>query len=39
MRHPPPRIDHDALADSVIDERTIYHFYSRSAWTLVDTQD
>ena len=39
MRHPPPRLDHDALADSVIDERTIYHFYSRNAWTLVDTQD
>jgi hypothetical protein len=39
MRRPPPRLDHDALADSIIDERTIYHFYSRNAWTLVDTQD
>jgi hypothetical protein len=39
MRHPPPRIDHDALADSVIDERTVYHFYSKNAWTLIDTQD
>jgi hypothetical protein len=36
--HPmPPRIDHDALADSVIDQRTIYHFYSKNAWTLLDT--
>ena len=39
MRHPPPRLDHDALADSVVDGRTIYHFYSNSAWTLIDTQD
>jgi hypothetical protein len=39
MKRPPPRIDHDALADSVIDQRTIYHFYSRNAWTLLDTQD
>lgn len=39
MRHPPPRVDHDALADSVVDRRTIYHFYSKNAWTLLDTQD
>jgi hypothetical protein len=39
MRHLPPRLDHDAIADSVIDGRTIYHFYSKSAWTLIDTQD
>ena len=39
MRHPPPRIDHDALADSIIDQHTIYHFYSGNAWTLLDTED
>ncbi len=39
MRHLPPRLNHDALADSVVDGRTIYHFYSNSAWTLIDTQD
>ncbi len=39
MRRPPPRLDHDALADSVIDQTTIYHFYSKGAWTLIDTQD
>jgi hypothetical protein len=32
----PPLIDHDALADSTIDHRTIYHFYAKSAWTLLD---
>jgi hypothetical protein len=39
MRPLPPRIDHDALADSVIDQHTIYHFYSGHAWTLLDTAD
>jgi hypothetical protein len=39
MRHIPPRLDHDVLADSVIDQRTIYHLYSKNTWILVDTQD
>jgi hypothetical protein len=39
MPHPPPRIDHDALADSVIDRRTTYHFYSKNTWTLLDTDN
>jgi hypothetical protein len=36
MLHRPPRVDHDALADSVVEHRTIYHFYVKSAWTLLD---
>ncbi len=39
MHHPPRRLDHDALADSVIDRRTVYHFYFSNAWILIDTQD
>ena len=39
MRHPPPRLDHDALADSVVEGRTIYRFYSHSTWTTLDTED
>jgi len=39
MRHPSARLDHDALADSVIDERTIYRFYSGNGWTILDTAD
>lgn len=31
----PPRVDHDALADSVIDRATTYHFYARNAWTVL----
>lgn len=33
----PPAIDHDALVDSTIDHRTIYHFYANGAWMLLDT--
>jgi hypothetical protein len=36
MEHRPAFADHDALADSVVDRRTVYHFYAKSAWTLVD---
>jgi hypothetical protein len=35
----PAALDHDALADSVIDKKTIYHFYAKSAWTLVALPD
>jgi hypothetical protein len=39
MRHPPPRLDHDALADSIIDRRTVYRAYAKGVWTVVDTRD
>ena len=39
MSHPPPRLDHDALADSVIDQKTIYRVYTKGAWTVADTRD
>lgn len=32
----PARLDHDALADSVVEHRTIYHFYARSGWTVLE---
>jgi hypothetical protein len=35
MKPRPLRLDHDALADSVVEHRTVYHFYAKSAWTLV----
>jgi hypothetical protein len=31
----PPSLDHDALADSIVDRRTVYHFYSKNTWTLL----
>jgi hypothetical protein len=39
MEPRPLRLDHDALADSVVEHRTVYHFYARSAWTLVGMPD
>ena len=32
----PPLVDHDALADSMADRRTIYHFYVKNAWTVLE---
>jgi hypothetical protein len=34
MRNPPPRLDHDALAESVIDGETVYHYYAAGTWTV-----
>jgi hypothetical protein len=37
MGHRPPLVDHDALADTIIDHRIVYHFYLQNAWTELDT--
>lgn len=39
MSHPPPRLDHDALADSFIDQKTIYRVYLKGSWTIVETRN
>jgi hypothetical protein len=31
----PAYLDHDALADSLIDHKTVYHFYLKNAWTVL----
>jgi hypothetical protein len=36
LAHRPPRPDHDALADSEIDRRTQFRFYSKGKWTVLD---
>jgi hypothetical protein len=35
----PPRPDHDALADTIVDRSTIYHYFSNASWALVDLPD
>ncbi len=35
----PAPVDHDALADSIIEHRTIYHFYRKNTWTRLDTSE
>jgi hypothetical protein len=39
LKHRPAQVDHDALADSTVEHRTIYHFYAKSNWFLLDTAD
>lgn len=39
MEHHPALLDHDALEDTVLNQKTVYRFYTRSAWTVVDTSD
>lgn len=34
-----PTLDHDALADSIIDRKTVYHFYAKRAWTLMEVPE
>ncbi len=35
MEHRPPLVDHDALADTLIDHHTVYHFYEKNAWIVL----
>ena len=39
MLHRPARVDHDALADSLVDRHTVYHFYLKTAWIALEMQD
>jgi len=32
----PARLDHDALSDSAVDKKTIYRFYAKGAWSVLD---
>lgn len=36
MSRRPARPDHDALADATVDRRTLYRFFTRGRWTLLD---
>ncbi len=37
MKPRPPALDHDAVADSVIDRKSVYHYFTKGAWTLAET--
>lgn len=39
LEHHRPLLDHDALAETVLNQKTIYHFYSHNAWTVVDVPE
>jgi hypothetical protein len=36
LLHRPALLDHDALADSLVDRHTVYHFYQKSAWIVLE---
>jgi len=36
MQRKPPMLDHDAVMDTVLNEKTIYRYYVHGAWTAVD---
>jgi len=36
LERKPRKIDHDALADTVIDVKTLYRFFSKGQWTFLD---
>jgi hypothetical protein len=38
MAHHPPMLDHDCVADTILDRRTVYRFYRNGAWETVDTE-
>jgi hypothetical protein len=35
----PERLDHDALADSVVDRKIIYRYFANNAWLVLDMPD
>ena len=39
LKHRPAQVDHDALADSTVERRTIYHIYAKSNWFVLETAD
>jgi len=39
MEHRQASLDHDALADSLVDRHTVYHYYLKNAWTVVQTPE
>jgi len=39
LKRRPAQVDHDALADSTVERGTIYHFYAKSNWSVLETAD
>ena len=36
MERHPPLLDHDALADTEINKKTVYHFFAKNGWTTLE---
>lgn len=35
----PAKLDHDALAESIVEHKTIYHFYAKAGWMVLKIPD
>jgi hypothetical protein len=38
MAHRPPLLDHDCVADTILDRKTVYRFYRNGAWETEETE-
>ena len=38
MAHRPPPPDHDSVADSTVDHKTVYHLYRNGAWEILSVE-
>jgi hypothetical protein len=36
LEHHAAAVDHDAVSDTVLNQKTIYHFYSHEEWTKLE---
>jgi hypothetical protein len=39
LEHHPAPVDHDALASTLLNQKTIYHFYAHEHWTRLDVPE
>jgi hypothetical protein len=37
MKPRPAKLDHDAIADSIVDRKTVERYFTKGAWTVVET--
>ena len=37
MEPRPARLDHDAVGGTMVEQKTVYHFYAKGDWKIVDT--
>jgi hypothetical protein len=39
MGRRPPMLDHDALADVFVEKSTVFHFFSKNSWKVIETDE
>jgi hypothetical protein len=36
LQHHPPALDHDALEDTLLNEKTVYRYFAHNTWTILE---